>query len=553
MKKNMKFNFLFKSFILGLSIVLFASCDKDFNEIGSSVIGDDHYGFSKFTESSVVAYNYNSGVVQTNNLPINALGVNDNPVFGKTTSSFVTQLEMASVNPTFYNTNIEIDSVYLYVPYYSTLVQTDTNGDSTFSLDSVYGGSSKIKLRVYESNKFLRSLDPDSALQESQKYYSDQGLDISSSIVGNYLNNSTNLSQNDDFSFSNEEIHLHNSAGATSKRLIPGIYMDLDKEFFKSKIINAPAGKLLNNNVFKDYFRGLYFEAENNADASQKGAMAMLNFGLGTITIVFHDQLSSTVSTNIRKAYVLNLKGNTINLHKNDNNATNGNYVSALSNNIPDDVSGDEKLYLKGQEGSISAIELFGTTDVLGYDEATKTLTTGPNGVSDEIDQIKNNKWLINEANLTFYIDKDAMGSTPEPNRIYLYDLKNGKPLVDYFYDSSTSTNGKFDKYVHGGIIQKESDGRGAKYKVRITHHIRNLIKYKDSTNVKLGLVITENINDAKNYYLKNNMNLSDVTNKNYIPYMAIINPLGTVLYGTNTNVPADKRLKLEIYYTKPD
>ena len=28
----MKFNFLFKTFIIGLSILFFASCDKDFNE-----------------------------------------------------------------------------------------------------------------------------------------------------------------------------------------------------------------------------------------------------------------------------------------------------------------------------------------------------------------------------------------------------------------------------------------------------------------------------------------------------------------------------------------
>ena len=165
----MKVNFLVKTFILGLSIVMLASCDKDFNEIGVSVVDDDHYGFEKFVDPSVVAYNRNLGVVQTNNLPVNALGIYDNAVFGKTTSSFVTQVQLNSVNPTFYNTNIEIDSVYLYIPYYSTVTQANSDGTGVYQLDSIYGGNSKIKLKVYESNKFLQTLDPIS--QEPKSYH----------------------------------------------------------------------------------------------------------------------------------------------------------------------------------------------------------------------------------------------------------------------------------------------------------------------------------------------------------------------------------------------
>jgi len=31
------------------------------------------------------------------------------------------------------------------------------------------------------------------------------------------------------------------------------------------------------------------------------------------------------------------------------------------------------------------------------------------------------------------------------------------------------------------------------------------------------------------------------------------MSPLGTILFGTNPNVPEEKRLKFEIYYTKPN
>ena len=56
---------------------------------------------------------------------------------------------------------------------------------------------------------------------------------------------------------------------------------------------------------------------------------------------------------------------------------------------------------------------------------------------------------------------------------------------------------------VAGGIIEKDAatsayNKRGIKYKVRLTNHIMNLIS-KDSTNVRLGLVVTESIGLASN------------------------------------------------------
>ena len=54
------------------------------------------------------------------------------------------------------------------------------------------------------------------------------------------------------------------------------------------------------------------------------------------------------------------------------------------------DVAGDEKIYLKGTEGSIGIIDLFNSEDLDG------------NNISDELDAFKSQRdnWLINEANL---------------------------------------------------------------------------------------------------------------------------------------------------------
>lgn len=209
----------------------------------------------------------------------------------------------------------------------------------------------------------------------------------------------------------------------------------------------------------------------------------------------------------------------------------------------------------------MSIIKLFGDLDVRGYSSAG-TPTVGPNGIPDELDDLRNpsdgKKLLVNEANLTFFIDKDKMTGAAEPNRVYLYDLNNHRPIIDYYLDYSVASNSKNNKYVHGGIIEKDAatsayNKRGIKYKVRLTNHIMNLIS-KDSTNVRLGLVVTESIGLASNSKLLNS--ISGVNPFNKYPSAAVFNPLGTVLFGNNipvTDPNYAKRLKLEIYYTKPN
>jgi hypothetical protein len=167
-----------------------------------------------------------------------------------------------------------------------------------------------------------------------------------------------------------------------------------------------------------------------------------------------------------------------------------------------------------------------------------------------ELETMRSNDWLINEANLVFHIDDTKMAGSYEPNRIYLYDLNNDRPVVDYYNDATTSTDSKKAKSVFDGIINKEAvtNGRGKTYKIRITNQIRNLIKNADSTNVKLGLVVTEDI--ATNVWDK--LKTANAYSS-YLPKASVMNPLGTILYGGNATIPEDKRLKLEIYYTKPN
>jgi hypothetical protein len=191
--------------ILSLLVVaLLVSCDKDFNEIGTDIVGGDneHYDWEKNTDYSVKAYNQKLGPIAMNNLPINPLGIFSNPAFGTTTANFVTQVQLGStslnrtfnnVDPTLYQTLPKVDSVILNIPYFSKLKSTTTNeaGEilKTYQLDSIYGAtSSRFNLSVYESNYFLKDLDPATQFSEQQVFYNDN-QSVENNLFPNRLNN----------------------------------------------------------------------------------------------------------------------------------------------------------------------------------------------------------------------------------------------------------------------------------------------------------------------------------------------------------------------------
>jgi hypothetical protein len=208
---------IFGNIVVLATILLVVSCDKDFNTIGSEIIGDGHFEFDKYEVQNLKAYSKATGAVQSNNLTINSLGVYNDPFFGKTTSTFVSQLELDQVAPNF-GLDVEIktiDSVYLYVPYFSK-IQTVAVGNqpNIFRLDSIYGNiESSINLGVYESDYFIRNFDAVNP-EVSQKYYSDELNLIEGNLTTvNPLNNSASTSQNTAFKFSKNEIIIYKTDG----------------------------------------------------------------------------------------------------------------------------------------------------------------------------------------------------------------------------------------------------------------------------------------------------------------------------------------------------
>jgi hypothetical protein len=503
-----------------LLIISLSSCEEDFNTIGSNIIGDQNINATLDDSQTVIAYSRKLPPVQTNNLPLYQLGVYNDPVYGKSTVNLLAQVVLEENDPSF-GDNPVLDSVVLYIPFFSEATVTEEN--ITYKLDSVFGNS-PINISMYESNYFLRDFDPNSGFEEPQKYYSNQGP-LFESFLGTLIHTIEDYvpSTND---------YVINEDEDDEEIIAPGIRVQLPIEYFQTKIIDMEDSEaLLNNNNFREYFRGIYFKVEgNNGDN-----LVLFDIEKASISLKYTFEGEATGDdggvSSFQGDFKLLFGAINVNVFDNQLNPT---VLAGLSN--PDYTNGEETLYIRGGgDGIVTIIDLFG-------------VDADQNGVADELELLRQKKWLINEANLKFYVDQDKVtGGSSEPERIVVFDAINGQFLLDFSLDVTATEEPINALNQHLGRLERGNDANGDFYKIKITNHVSNLIN-KDSTNVSLGLIVSQNVLQSGFQDLEN----IQAPGIDAVPSSSVISHEGTVLYG-NTTSNVDKRLKLEIYYTEPN
>ncbi|MDC1534842.1 DUF4270 domain-containing protein, partial [Flavobacteriaceae bacterium] len=358
----------------------------------------------------------------------------------------------------------------------------------------------------------------------------------------------------DDFIPSSERIDLTllDSLGESyvSSSIAPAIRLKLNNpndNFWENLIFeNEGNSVLINPNTFKEFFRGLYIKAEGiNSD----GSMMLLNFASSNtkLTIHYTSETSSDNDTDTggtvtdpiesQNEYVLNFTDNLINIYDN-------NFLVDVSS--PNTIEGDERIYLKGGEGYMSTIDLFGGDVENENGEMVNAFDHFKNSFFNEEQEVANK--IINEAYIEFYVDQ-SQNIESEPDRVYLYNFEQNTALIDYFLDQSVSSTTINAKINHLEPLIRDGDsitGDGVKYKIRITEHLNNLI-IRDSTNAKLALVVTSNVGSIQNFSILN----SGEEDRDF-PSGAILTPRGTILHGSQSE-DLDKRPRIKIYYTEPD
>ena len=596
-----------KSRFLILILITLFSCTKEYNTIGTDILKSDTFK----TNVELVPINVVQKATppfKSNALPAYQLGsINDN-LFGKSEASFITQINLSEISPNFglwsqqrendgddsniavIEENETVTDVYIDIPFFNNTFDSDgdgvidiydvdpndinsdsdgdgltdiqerangsdplnpdTDGDgitddkdtdtqnpnagaTQYDVDSLLGNrDASFKIKVQELDYYLRSYDPTDNFESFQKYYSDETQ---------LLNFAGFTIHDDEVSIDTNEIVIYkeddpdtddvDESEEVKERLTPRLRLPLDKDFFQRKIIDHEGSDdMTNADNFNIYFKGLVLQAYDFSD----DLLMILDYSNAKINIEYEydkynkndtdDNTSDDTIDKVKANYELNLSGNQINVFNN----------SAYNQEILNNLNSSENLsrvFLKGGEGLIAEIDLF--TD---------------NDGNNVLDEIRANGWLVNEANLTMYVDKDKInesGNLIEPFRVYLYDIDAKTPLPDYYIDNSTGPKKSNVKIVHSGILELDEDDKGLKYKIRISEHVKNIVR-NDSISPKLGLAVSSSISNSVNTDVKT----TDVMK--YIPLATAINPLGTVLIGPNPEPENfDKRMRLEIYYTE--
>ena len=593
-------------FLILLLITLF-SCTKEYNTIGTDILKSDTFK----TNVELVPINVVQKATppfKSNALPAYQLGsINDN-LFGTSEASFITQVNLSEISPNFglwsqqrendgddsniavIEENETVTNVYLDIPFFNNTFDSDgdgvidiydvdpndinsdsdgdgltdiqerangsdplnpdTDGDgitddkdtdtqnpnagaTQYDVDSLLGNiDASFKIKVQELDYYLRSYDPTDNFESFQKYYSDETQ---------LLNFAGFTIHDDEVSIDTNEIVIYkeddpdtddvDESEEVKERLTPRLRLPLDKDFFQRKIIDHEGSDdMTNADNFNIYFKGLVLQAYDFSE----DLLMILDYSNAKINIEYEydkynkndtdDNTSDDTIDKVKANYELSLSGNQLNVFN----------KSAYNQDILNNLNSSENLsrvFLKGGEGLIAEIDLFIDND--------------GNNV---LDEIRSNGWLVNEANLTMYIDKDKInesGNLIEPFRVYLYDIDAKTPLPDYYIDNSTGPKKSNVKIVHSGILELDEDDKGLKYKIRISEHIKNIVR-NDSISPKLGLAVSSSISNSVNTDVKT----TDIMK--YIPLATAINPLGTVLIGPNPEPENfDKRMRLEIYYTE--
>ena len=599
MKKN--------SIFLIISIILF-SCNKDYNTVGLNLIDNNPFRTS-LEEVPVFVKMREIPPYVSNSLTTFQLGEFEDNIYGTSMVSFLGQLNFEDPSLAFGNIsqskednpdtdNISqipeeetVKNVFLDIPFFTNVDDDDNDGvinlydvDSTdpysdsdgdgvsdadesnagqnpldpdtdgdgipdgedtesvnpnaggtlYELDSLLGNSNaSFKLKVSELDYFLRPYDPEVNFEQFQKYYSNNSL--ASDFSGTTLHEDEVSINSKELVFYNEddpETEDVDESETVKERLTPRIRVELDKDFFQTRILDKEGSDDISNlDNFKLYFKGIVLEAYDFSEP----LLMILNFNEAEIKVEYeykeYNKQGTTDDTSDDTVDIADgdfrflFNGIKLNSFKNDA------FPGYVYSSVLDTLKNPKQVFLKGGEGVMAEIELFKNDD----------------GV-DLLEEIRSKEWLINEANLSIYIDKEMLSSSGgiiEPSRLYLYDIKNKAPVIDYFVDNSAGPKPYQNKVVHGGLIQLDEDKNGLMYKIRMSEHIKNIVR-KDSTNTKLGLVVSSDINNTINIEVEN----SDFMT--FTPNSSAINPLGTVLIGPSPSAEDyDKRMRLNIFYTE--
>ncbi|MCH3881260.1 DUF4270 domain-containing protein [Tenacibaculum aquimarinum] len=494
------------SFLLFLFGVI--SCEKDFTDIGSSVINNGVFE-TKDTLLDITISPVDIAAVRADggisvNLGEYLLGVYKSDDFKTIEASIVSQIGLLAdlkVVENTYGTDTTVvtkmDKVLIRLPYQSTnTVDVETSDGNSFKIDSILGDPTiPVAVKVYRNLTFLNTLDPANPTQQNT-YLSDAVYS-----KGNILNEDANFSftvpQNETTQDTMYVFDRNLSNGNTFKDTLkiansaPFMAIPLDKDEIKALFLDKyETTEFESLQAFQNYFRGLIIEASGT-----DGSLIPFNFSTGSPVIdIFY---TNTVLAN----------GSIIDTIVRNNSFP----LSGVTNSIYKPTAGNApaagNFVVQGTAGTMANIDILQGT---------------------ELQDLRSQDWLINDASLVFYVEQ-SKDTTNVPLNLFLYKNEDGNPsLIKDIITEGTS--------VFGGQLLIDENGAKDRYHFRITDYISDLLSGESSYNPPLGLKVF------------NTTDLPSFTTDTIVGSFNW-NPRGIVLH-SNTSSNVERKAQLKISYS---
>ncbi len=413
MKHNLRIHNRILFFAAVLSFTLF-SC-KEETDLGMELLPQsDLIEVKNLVEkNSISSYTYREDSVETDEATKSLLGSFDDPVFGKTTIDFATQFRLQTYPE--YGTNPVADSVKLYMYY--RIIYGDTVTPQTF--------------KVYEL---------ETPLDVDKDYYQDTDLKAlaSDNLLGEIVFTPV--------------VRLDYASADTFYQLIT-IPLDIS---LGEKLVSADSMQMINNDVFLEYFKGLYIEAEKQAD--EGGSLLTLeassnsNFQGSALVVFFNNDENKNAEEpdTLLTPYVITPFSARVNSITHDYTDTD------FYENLNADTGADSLIYVQSTGGLRSKIYI---DDLSLWKDSVNT--------------------AINRAELVFQIDTVAseVDKYPPPSQLLFTVLdENGNEFlpVDYLFSPA----------FYGGALDSEN----FTYRFNITQHVQQII---DGEAVNNGFFLT--------------------------------------------------------------
>jgi len=207
---------------VGLALLALVSCERNTGEIGLDFVDQNALKIGKLKGVDVVSYTEPFDSLITMRPSFLMLGSYEDPVFGKASAHFATQVILSTIGPDF-GVNATVDSVFMYLPFVGFYGDTSASFglkvshlDQHLSADSVFYGHS-----VFTGSTVLA----DTVIQpQPSRKRRVSGMVAPNEVLG----------------------------------------LRLNRAFFQSHIVDAAkdttSEDFQSNTAFLEYFRGLYVE-----------------------------------------------------------------------------------------------------------------------------------------------------------------------------------------------------------------------------------------------------------------------------------------------------